>query len=178
MKKPTVGLSAENLLGHALALAVAVTLCQGTADAQNAIDGGGTGAPVLVVNGAHASYAATDVRADAAPELYQGTTADVLEAPLGGASGAGLVINATFDSSITSNPSSAAIAATINSAIGILQSLFSDPIIVNILFRYSTTAPNGTPLPAGALAYSLKGLLWRTMEYLHHCADSRCEDGE
>jgi hypothetical protein len=140
---------------RALALAVAVTVCQGRAGAQNVANGGGGGAPLLVTSGAHASYASTDVRADAAPQLYQGATADDAEPPLAitGSSGA-LVINATFDSSITSDPQSAAIEAMINDAISVNESRFNDPITVSILFRYATTAPNGTPLPSGILAYS------------------------
>lgn len=77
----------------------------------------------------------------------------------------GLVINATFDSSITSNPNSAAIEAMINQAIGLYQSQFSDPITVSILFRYSTTAPNGTPLSGGLLArsnYVIYNIPWTT----------------
>ena len=66
----------------------------------------------------------------------------------------GLIINATFDSSITGNPNAAAIEAMINRAISIYESLFSDPITIQIRFRYSTTAPNGTPLPAGTVSQS------------------------
>jgi hypothetical protein len=66
----------------------------------------------------------------------------------------GLVISATFDSSITGNPSSAAIQAMINQAVTIYQSLYKDPITVSILFRYSTTGPSGTPLSGGTLAQS------------------------
>jgi hypothetical protein len=62
------------------------------------------------------------------------------------AAGSGLVINLTFDSSITSNPNATAIQAMINRAIAIYESLFSDPVTVFILFRYSTTRPNGTPI--------------------------------
>jgi hypothetical protein len=67
---------------------------------------------------------------------------------------AGLIINPTFDSSITENPNSAAIQAMINRAIAIYESLFSDPITIEILFRYSDTAPNGDTLPAGVLSIS------------------------
>src|SRR4051794_25846575 len=56
----------------------------------------------------------------------------------------GLVINATFDSSITSSGNSAALTTMINQAIGTYQALNSDPITVSILFRYATTAPNGS----------------------------------
>jgi hypothetical protein len=77
----------------------------------------------------------------------------------------GLIIHATFDSSITRNPNAAAIEAMINRAISIYESLFSDPITIEILFRYATTAPDGTPLPAGFLAGSLSVLYsvpWNT----------------
>src|SRR5436190_17528094 len=67
---------------------------------------------------------------------------------------AGLIINPTFDSSITTNQNAAAIEAMINRAIGIYESLFSDPITMQILFRYSATAPTGDPLPADVLAQS------------------------
>jgi len=66
----------------------------------------------------------------------------------------GLIIHATFDSSITSNPNAAAIEAMINRAISIDESLFSDPITIQIFFRYSTTAPDGTPLSAGTISQS------------------------
>jgi hypothetical protein len=66
----------------------------------------------------------------------------------------GLTIQPAFDSSITNNPNSAAIQATINQAISIYETLFSDPITIQIRFRYSTTAPNGRPMPAGRIAQS------------------------
>jgi hypothetical protein len=66
----------------------------------------------------------------------------------------GLIIHATFDSSITSNPNAVAIEAMINQAISIYESLFSDPITIEILFRYATTLPNGDPIPAGSIARS------------------------
>ncbi|HWX15161.1 MAG TPA: fibronectin type III domain-containing protein [Chthoniobacterales bacterium] len=66
----------------------------------------------------------------------------------------GLVINPTFDSSILNDPNSAAIQAAINRAIAIYQSLFSDPITVSILFRYSSTKPDGHPIPSGTLSMS------------------------
>ena len=66
----------------------------------------------------------------------------------------GLVISPTFDSSILNDPNSAAIQAAINRAIAIYQSLFSDPITISILFRYSNTEPNGHPFPSGYLSVS------------------------
>ena len=66
----------------------------------------------------------------------------------------GLTIQPAFDSSITNNPNSAAIQATINQAISIYEALFSDPITIQIRFRYSTTTPNGHPMPADRIAQS------------------------
>ena len=78
---------------------------------------------------------------------------------------AGLVINPTFDTSITNNANAAAIEAMVNNAIAVFQAQFSDPITVSILFRYSTTAPNGTPLSPGTLAqsgYIVYAIPWNT----------------
>jgi hypothetical protein len=58
----------------------------------------------------------------------------------------GLTIQATFDSSITGNPNAAIIEATINRAISIYESLFTDPITIQIRFRYATTLPDGSPM--------------------------------
>jgi hypothetical protein len=70
----------------------------------------------------------------------------------------GLIIIPTFDSSITSNPSSAAIEAMINRAIGIYESLFSDPVTIQILFRYANAPPSPeqspSPFPPGVIASS------------------------
>ena len=66
----------------------------------------------------------------------------------------GLTIHATFDSSITGNANAAAIEAMINRAIAIYESLFRDPITIQIRFRYATTAPDGTPMPPGRVAQS------------------------
>ena len=131
---------------------MAVTVCQGGADAQNATYGEGSDAPFLFGRVEHVSYESSDVRVGASPE--QSATAGVAEAPVVGASGGALVINATFDSSITNDPQSAAIQAMINKAVSIFQSLLNDPITVSILFRYATTKPDGTPLASGALATS------------------------
>src|SRR5438034_1722515 len=66
----------------------------------------------------------------------------------------GLIIHAGFDSSITSRTNAAAIEATINRAILIYESLFADPITIQILFRYSTTDAGGSPLGAGTALVS------------------------
>jgi len=76
-------------------------------------------------------------------------------APSGAAlASAGLVINATFDSTITSDPNAAAIETTINNAIAILQSAFSDPITVNITFKKVTSGLGQSSTFFGNLPYS------------------------
>ncbi len=75
----------------------------------------------------------------------------------------GLTIHATFDSSITGNPNAASIQAMINRAISIYESLFSDPITIQIRFRYATTAPDGSSLPQGTVSRSdfvVYGIPW------------------
>src|SRR5438105_6354735 len=83
-----------------------------------------------------------------------GTSADSGVTSAATTSGPGLIINATFDTSITRNPNAAAVEAMINQAVARFESLFSDPITVSILFRYSTTDPRGSPLGSGTLAES------------------------
>ena len=56
----------------------------------------------------------------------------------------GLVINPTFDSSITSDPNAATIEATITSAIGTYETTFSDSITVNITFREVSSGLGGS----------------------------------
>jgi hypothetical protein len=70
----------------------------------------------------------------------------------------GLTIHPTFDSSITGNPNAAAIQAMINRAIAIYESLFSDPITIQMRFRYASTAPDGSHLPQGLVSESDTGL--------------------
>ena len=75
----------------------------------------------------------------------------------------GLTIQATFDNSITGNPNAAAIQATINRAISIYESLFNDPITIQIRFRYATTGPDGSSLPQGTVSRSdfvVYGIPW------------------
>jgi len=52
---------------------------------------------------------------------------------------ANLVINPTWDSTITSDPNGATVMATINSAIGFYNSTFSDNIVVEITFKEMAT---------------------------------------
>src|SRR5438477_4764771 len=73
-----------------------------------------------------------------------GSSGDVASATTTASSG--LIINATFDGSIMSNPNAAAIEAAINRAIAIFESLFSDRLTIPILFRYSSKGAYGSPL--------------------------------
>jgi hypothetical protein len=66
-----------------------------------------------------------------------------------------LVIVPIYDPSVESSPFSAQIKATVSKAISVYQSLFQDPITVKILFRYSTTRPDNTPIPPGTVSESL-----------------------
>ena len=94
-----------------------------------------------------------------APTGYSETSAITTEPTTG------LTIHPTFDSSITGNPNAAAIQAMINRAIAIYESLFSDPITIQIRFRYATTGPDGSPLPQGLVSQSDTGLYiipWNT----------------
>ena len=91
-----------------------------------------------------------------------GSYSEAMMAPT--AATTGLTIHATFDSSITGRPNSAAIQATINRAISIYESLFTDPITIQIRFRYATTEPDGTTALTG-ISHSLSvvyGFLWNT----------------
>jgi hypothetical protein len=94
-----------------------------------------------------------------APTGYSETSA-ITTAPT-----TGLTIHPTFDSSITGNPNAAAIQAMINRTIAIYESLFSDPVTIQIRFRYATTEPDGSPLPQGLVSQSDTGLYilpWNT----------------
>jgi hypothetical protein len=88
----------------------------------------------------------------------------------------GLTIHATFDSSITNNPNAAAIEAMINRCISIYESLFSDPITIQILFRYTTTAPAGHPLGQGVTARSDNGFYHIPWSTYPCCSESGCKD--
>ena len=92
--------------------------------------------------------------------LNQGTTYYYRVRPYGGAGAGnyshvvtattvptgGLVIHPTLDSSITNSPNSAIIQATITRAISIYETLFTDPITIEIRFRYAAVMPDGTPV--------------------------------
>lgn len=76
---------------------------------------------------------------------------------------AGLNIVPTFDTSITGNPSSVAIQASINRAIAILENLYRDVLTVPIRFRYSTVDADGSPLSGIARSnYGIHQFPWNT----------------
>jgi FG-GAP-like repeat/Fibronectin type III domain len=98
------------------------------------------------------AYNAAGSSADS--QVMVGTTASV----------AGLIINPTFDSSITNNPNALAIQSMISRAVSIFENLVSDPITVPILFRYSASDADGSSL-GGALSDSISALYpipWNT----------------
>src|ERR1043165_8700087 len=122
-------------------------------------------------------FATTFVRAQEAPSAARGVSAMQPEQggvraprpmPTGTASpqavtwipratAGGLTINATFDSSITGNANAAAIESMINQSVAIYQALCSDPITVNILFRYTPTWPDGSALGGNTIGGSTYG---------------------
>jgi hypothetical protein len=65
-----------------------------------------------------------------------------------------LTINATFDSTITSDPNAAAIEATINSAIAVYEADFSDPITVAFTFKEVTTGLASSLTYSTTVSYS------------------------
>jgi hypothetical protein len=67
---------------------------------------------------------------------------------------AGLTITPIFDSSITGDPNAAAIENTINTAIGIYQSTFSDPITVTIVFSKMSSGLGQSSTYFANLSYS------------------------
>jgi hypothetical protein len=70
----------------------------------------------------------------------------------------GLTIDPTFDTSITGNANSAVIEAAINRAIATYENLFSDPVTIEIRFRFSNVDADGTPIGPGFAARSYSGL--------------------
>jgi hypothetical protein len=136
---------------QALALVI-VMACVGSVRATSLEQGAGVG----IGRAEHISYGSTDLPVGVAAE--DEVAGAVIAEPVIGTSGGALVINATFDSSITTDPNAAAIEAMINDAIAIFESQFNDPITVSILFRYSTTDPGGAALGSGVLALSDVGL--------------------
>ena len=91
----------------------------------------------------------------------------------------GLIIIPTFDSSIIDNPNSAAIQAMINRAIGFYESLFSDPITIEILFRYSILLRHrACPRPFSARRCRIKSFrpIHRAVEQFHQRFESGCNN--
>ncbi|HEX4665117.1 MAG TPA: NF038122 family metalloprotease [Chthoniobacterales bacterium] len=84
-----------------------------------------------------------------------GITREVIRGTTSTAAPGGLTINPTFDKSITNNPNAAQIEAMIMQAVALYESLFNDPVTVEIRFRYATTDPDGSPIPATDLARSV-----------------------
>lgn len=75
------------------------------------------------------------------------------------AASAGLIINPIFDASITGNPNAANIEGAINSAIGTINGLFSNPVTVDVKFTYD---------PAGAGNLLSTSQLYYDVPYLQY----------
>jgi Divergent InlB B-repeat domain len=149
-------------IAFSAALVAFVTFVAGSALAQTSaksgVAGKADGFPARAATHiARAQDSAAAPAADlASPQTWSTAQSEVKTPPLVAAPttpNSGLTIVPTFDNSILNNPNSAAIQSMINQAIANYQSLFSDPITVNILFRYSNTDPNGDPMGT-ALAHS------------------------
>jgi hypothetical protein len=74
--------------------------------------------------------------------------------PQSAARAAGLVISPIFDSSITSDANALTIMSTINSAIAVYQTRFSDPITVSIRFQKTAVGLGGSSTYYRTLSYS------------------------
>ena len=88
----------------------------------------------------------------------------------------GLTIHATFDSSITGNPNSAAIQATINRAISIYESLFSDPITIRDSVPLFDDCSRTAILCRRIALRKVTTVYTRLLEYLHQRIASGCDE--
>jgi hypothetical protein len=70
------------------------------------------------------------------------------------AASANIIFDATFDSSITNDPNSAAIIATINQAIGFYESQITNPITVRLYFTEMSGALAGSSSVSSTISYS------------------------
>jgi hypothetical protein len=152
------------LLGAAAAALLAVQITTARAPVRNTWAGG----PAQITQTVTRRVAITDDDASNDPSQVGAEGAPRAELPVAPSrawsqSGAapGLIINATFDSTITSDPNAAAIENAINAAIADVQSMFSDPITVTINFKKMTSGLGQSStyyynLPYGTFLAALK----------------------
>jgi hypothetical protein len=158
LRTDTTGSSRRHALVAILALVLALAVSPNCAQSENTTGDGGGDTSFPVGSAVHVSRTSTHGPADAGIKEFADVTAARGERPVvaTGASSGGLVINATFDSSIIGNVQSAQIQAAVNSAVAVYEALFNDSISVSILFRYATTRPDGTtPLPPQTAALTV-----------------------
>jgi hypothetical protein len=123
---------------------VTISTCGSDFDTVLAVYSGSCGSLTPVACNDNNGPSCATSRASVSFSATSGTTYFILAGGSGGVSGnlsivasgpGGLQIIPTFDSTITSDPQSATIQATINSAIAFYQANFSDPITVTITFQ-------------------------------------------
>jgi hypothetical protein len=123
---------------------VTISTCGSDFDTVLAVYSGSCGSLTPVACNDNNGPSCATSRASVSFSATSGTTYLILAGGSGGASGnlsivasgpGGLKIIPTFDSSITGDPQSATIQATINAAIALYQANFSDPITVTITFQ-------------------------------------------
>jgi len=123
---------------------VSISTCGSTFDTVLAVYTGSCGSLSPVICNDDNGPSCAGSQASVSFAATAGTTYYILAAGSAGASGilsimaigplAGLIINPTWDSTITSDPNAAAIMNTINKAILAYETRYSDPVTVNITF--------------------------------------------
>jgi len=123
---------------------VSVSTCGSTYDTVLAVYTGSCGALSPLICNDNNGPSCSGSQASVSFSATGGTTYYILAAGAGGATGilnimaigplAGLIINPTWDSTILNDPNAATIMNTINSAILVYETKYSDPVTVNITF--------------------------------------------
>jgi hypothetical protein len=128
---------------------VSVSTCGSTYDTVLAVYSGSCGSLTPVACNDDNGPSCPGSQASVSFSVTGGTTYYILAAGSGGATGilnimaigplTGLIINPTWDSTILNDPNAAAIMNTINNAILIYETKYSDPVTVNITFAEGGT---------------------------------------
>lgn len=143
---------------------VTISTCGSTFDTVLEVYTGSCGSLTPVICNDDNGPACAGSQASVSFAAAAGTTYLILAAGSGGATGslsilatgplAGLIINPTWDTTITSDPNAAAIENTISNAILVYETKFSDPITVNIKFAEMGTGLGQSSTFFSAIPYS------------------------